>query len=206
MKEQATLITLQNGSLARLRLANNAGPINNSFGPPLETWHIDSKNIVIIYWDNEFWKIHPACDMTENNEILLNDLLDKRNSLPNMLMELYTRPERHPWTIPLDSDMSASRWAIGAMTVLPDDKYPAEEWFVHQTSQTDLADLIRSAQSRRFTMYYEEEAWSVWPPQVAEATGLAGLGKKLIEKRNALSPSNMETMLNLTFDQIQKTP
>lgn len=186
MRKQANQISLQDGSTAWLQLANNAGPFNNSIGPPLEVWRIEQKTTIPIYYDKGFWQIHPVHDVTDDNEALINDLLEKRNSLGNMLMELDVKPKLPPRTIPLDSDMSASRWAIGTMTVLLGEKYPAEEWFVHETNQTNLTDLIRSAQSRRFTLYCEEGAWFVWPPQVTEASGLAELGKKLTEKRNTV--------------------
>jgi len=200
MKKQIKSIELKDGKIAKYMWTECENR-------PTEYWSIpiDEKiHLSIMQYDGNSWKHHPhlfeyveAAGQPDLLDIR-NDLLEKRNSFPNRFSIIETKPEAPPLrTIELGVNLIITRTKTGTLTILPSDKYPLEIWSIAENKKLDDQPPIAIDE---LELYYEEEKWSIW------TSGVTKIAQELEEKRNTLSPSSTDATLNLTLDQIPKTP
>lgn len=167
--------------------------------PEEEIWMVGS-DIMYLLCTDKTWSIGLSTGRSSAYKTIENELVEKRNSLPNLFMKLNTNPDIAPLIISMAGNSEAVRKKTGIMTILPDEKYPAEEWSIHEKNQNAYPFSICM-----YTLYYDEGAWSLWIDEQLSGEIVLELGLRLADKRNTLKPSSSEATLNLTLDQIPKT-
>jgi hypothetical protein len=203
MKKRVINIKLKNNLTARLGLISEGDAF--SFAekypyktPPSEVWEI-GKIIVYLDYIKGRWLAKDGWHITDQS--ITDELIEKRNSLPNLFMTIDMNPDVAPMRIDMEGNSEAVREKTGIMTIFPNERYPAEEWGIFG-KDPDISQIRVCV----YTLYYDEGAWSLWINEKLSDEIVLELGLQLVEKRNALKPSSSEQTLNLALDQIPKTP
>jgi hypothetical protein len=199
MKKRPIVIKLKDSLTLHLIFADNGynvhQPGRNT--TPSEVWEMDQEKLerIALKWSKGHWSVR---DTSITDPLIIDEIVEKRNSLPNLFMALDVHLANDSLTIDMDGNLEANRLGPGIMIILPNEKHPAEVWTIREKK----VGIITVSE---FTLYYDEGAWALWMEDKMHEKIVLDLGLKLVEKRNALKPSSSEQTLNLALDQIPKT-
>jgi hypothetical protein len=196
MKKRPINIHLKNDLSAHLMFADNGYNIDLSgrTRAPLETWEMDQEKLerIRLAYSKGQWSMH---DTNIADPLIASEIVEKRNSLPSLFMTLDTHLNGDLVCIDMNGNLEANRSHVGIMTILPNERHPAEVWTIREKK-------IGLVSVGMFTLYYDEGAWNLWMENQMHERIVLELGLQLVEKRNNLSPSGTEATLNLALDQL----
>jgi len=204
MKKRPINIHLKNDLRAHLIFADNGYNLDQPAPTtaPSEVWEMDQEKLerIRLAYSRGKWSMR---DTNITDPLVANEIVEKRNSLPSLFMIFDTNFNAffgHDLvSIDMNGNLEAHRSQVGIMTILPNERHPAEVWTIGE-KKVGLVTVCM------FTLYYDEGAWNLWMENKMHERIVLELGLQLVEKRNALSPSGAEATLNLALDQIPKTP
>jgi hypothetical protein len=202
MKKRPINIHLKNDLRAHLIFADNGYNVDQPAPTtaPSEVWEIDKPSTtavplegwerVRLAYSRGQWSM---CDTNMADPLIASEIVEKRNSLPSLFMTLNSHLSGDLVSIDMHGNLEANRSQVGIMTILPNERYPAEVWTIREKKIGLVSVSI-------FTLYYDEGTWNLWMENKMYEQIVLELGLQLVEKRNALSPSGNDKKPDLVSE------
>lgn len=199
MKKRPINIKLKNNLTFHLIFADNGYNVDQPgrSTAPSEVWEMDQEKPerIALKWSKGCWFVR---DTSITDPSIVDEIVEKRNSLPSLFMTLDAHLANDSLAIDMNGNLEANRLGTGIMTILPNEKHPAEVWTIREKK-------VGIVTVSEFTLYYDEGAWALWMEDKMHESIVLEMGLRLVEKRNSLKPSSSEKTLNLALDQLPRT-